>query len=100
MISDLRVLRETSDFSDHFAYMLCDGRRKNEVNIHAMTDKEKVKMNGAKKSEADQWIGNAVFSELVFPKNRIMSMRWVCTWKKIDGSDEKQAKARLVVKIC
>ena len=81
--------------------MLCDGRRKNEVNIHAMTDKEKVKMNGAKKSEADQWIGNAVFTiakRAGVPKNRIMSMRWVCTWKKIDGSDEKQAKARLVVK--
>ena len=58
-------------------------------------------MNGAKKSEADQWIGNAVFTiakRAGVPKNRIMSMRWVCTWKKIDGSDEKQAKARLVVK--
>ena len=25
-------------------------------------------------------------------------MRWVCAWKKVDGSHEKQAKARLVVK--
>jgi len=27
-----------------------------------------------------------------------MAMRWILTWKKVEGSDEQKAKARLVVK--
>ena len=56
-------------------------------------------MDQAKKLEADQWISNTVFSVAKrsgIPKNRIMSMRWILTWKKTDEGDK--AKARLVVK--
>ena len=53
------------------------------------------------KLESDQWIGNAVYTvakRAGIPKNRIMSMRWILTWKKIEGTDRQKAKARLVVK--
>jgi hypothetical protein len=99
--SDNQALSATEDFTDHFAYMLSDGRRKNEVNIHSLTADEKREMNSAKKIEADQWIGNAVYTvakRAGIPKNRIMSMRWILTWKKIEETGGRKAKARLVVK--
>ena len=58
-------------------------------------------MTAAKKLEADQWIGTTVFSAAKragIPKHRIMSMRRILTWKKVEGSDGAKAKARLVVK--
>ena len=59
---DLQHLREAADSSDHFVYMLSDGRRKNEVSVRTLTSEELRKMNQAKKLEADQWISNTVFS--------------------------------------
>ena len=76
--SDTQVLKNSVDFSEHFAYMLSDGRRKNEVNIHSLSDGERHELHGAKKLEADQWISNAVFTvakRAGIPKNRIMAMR-------------------------
>ena len=65
--------------------MLSGGKRKHEVSVHTLTSEELRKMNGAKKLEADQWISNTVFSvakRAGIPQNRIMSMRWILTWKK------------------
>ena len=47
----------------------------------------------------DQWIENAVFSiakRAGVPTDRIMTMRWILTWK--DAPDNTVAKARLVIK--
>jgi len=94
--SDTQVLKNSEDFSEHFAYMLSDGRRKNEVNTRSLSDSERHEFHGAKKLEADQWISNAVFTvakRAGIPKNRIMAMRWILTWKKVEGSDKQKAKA-------
>ena len=98
---DTQILRECSDFSDHFAYMLADARRKNEVNLRTCTSDETKQFRKAMKGEADQWISNTVFSiakRSGIPKNRLMAMRWILTWKKLDDGSGRKAKARLVVK--
>ena len=49
--------------------------------------------------EIDQWIENVVLSiarKAGVPTDRIMSMRWILTWK--DAPDNTVAKARLVIK--
>ena len=95
-----RSLKTCSDFSNHYAMMLQDARRKTEVSVHTMTQDERKQMTEAKKLEADQWISNTVFTvakRAGIPKNRIMSMRWILTWKKVEHASPK-AKARLVVK--
>ena len=49
----------------------------------------------------DQWISNDVISvcqRAGIPKERIMTMRWVHTWKVAEDGGETKAKARLVVK--
>ena len=49
----------------------------------------------------DQWISNDVISicqRAGIPKERIMTMRWVHTWKVDEDIGESKAKARLVVK--
>ena len=84
---DLQHLREAAYFSEHFAYMLSGGRRKDQVTIRTLTKDELHKMAQAKKLEADQWISNTVFSvakRAGIPKTRIMSMRWILIWKKTD----------------
>ena len=80
--------------------MFQDDRRKTEVNIRTLTKDEQQQMTQAKKLEAEQWISNTVFTvakRAGIPKHRIMSMRWILTWKKVDNASPK-AKARLVVK--
>ena len=49
----------------------------------------------------DQWISNDVISicqRAGIPKERVMTMRWVHTWKVDEETADKKAKARLVVK--
>ena len=49
----------------------------------------------------DQWISNDVISvcqRAGIPKQRVMTMRWVHTWKVVENTGETKAKARLVVK--
>ena len=80
--------------------LLQDARRKTEVNVRTLTKDEQQQMTQAKKLEADQWTSNTVCTvakRAGIPKNRIMSMRWILTWKKVDNAAPK-AKARLVVK--
>ena len=50
----------------------------------------------------DQYIRNDVISVCQrgdIPKQRVMTMRWVRTWRKVaEDTGETKAKARLVVK--
>ena len=49
----------------------------------------------------DQWISNdaiSVCQRAGIPKQRVMTMRWVHTWKVAEDTGETKAKARLVVK--
>ena len=51
--------------------------------------------------EVDQWISNdgiSVCQRGGIPKERIMTMRWVHTWKVAEDTGETKAEARLVVK--
>ena len=53
-----------------------------------------------KDKEMDQWISNDVISvcqRAGIPKQRVMTVRWVHTWKVAEDSGETKAKARLVV---
>ena len=55
----------------------------------------------AKKIELDQWMQHSAYSiasRAGVPKNRIITMRWVLTWKLIPGQGDRKAKARLVVR--
>ena len=54
-----------------------------------------------KAKEMDQWISHVVISvcqRAGIPKEQIMTMRWVHTWKVAEDTGETKAKARLVVK--
>jgi hypothetical protein len=84
----------------HFAFVLSDVRRKTEGSVKKMTSAELEKIIIAKKGETYSWLNNNVFRILKragIPTSRIMSMRWVLTWKELPGGDTK-AKARLVVR--
>jgi len=87
----------------HFAYVSSEAKRHAEVTIKTLTPKEKVEFEAAKNKELDQWVSNEVFRivrKAGVPQSRIMSMRWVLTWKAVDDDPKqtRKAKARLVVK--
>jgi len=90
--------------SDNFALMAAEAKRHAEVNLRHLTKAEQAEFEAAKRKELDQWLSHAVFSiakKAGIPTSRIMSMRWVLTWKVPDGSTDvanRTAKARLVVK--
>ena len=88
-----------SDLEQHLSYMIGDGRRKTEVNIRHLNAEERRQMEEAKDNEVDQWISNSVFKivrRAGVPLKRIMSMRWILTWKQ--APEGTKAKARLVAK--
>jgi len=104
---DLKYLAEETDpvkLLDHFALMSSEAKRHQEVNLKQLTPQEKKLFEQAKSKELDQWISNSVFSiakKSGVPLDRIMSMRWVLTWKYPEGDLDvktRKAKARLVVK--
>ena len=76
--------------------------RSSEANERHMTVEERERMVQAKVTELQNFFNNQVweFTELgkVNP-NRVVHARWVLTWKKPeDGSLQRKAKARLVLK--
>ena len=78
-----------------------DPDRKTEVNVRQLTAEEQKQFMEAKKVELDSWIKHSVYSladRVGVPRNRIMIMRWVLTWKPIPGTPAQKAKARLVVR--
>merc|ERR1711884_1021384 len=79
--------------------MGADNRRKSEVSIRNLNAEERKLIEAAKDKEVDQWISNSVFKivrKAGVPLNRIMSMRWILTWK--EAPEGTKAKARLVAK--
>ena len=89
----------SSDLQDHLSYMIGDGRRKAEVNIRHLSAEERRLMEEAKDKEVVQRVSNSVFKivrRAGVPLKRIMSMRWILTWKQ--APEGTKAKARLVAK--
>ena len=86
---------------DYFSYMTSEAKRHTEVRISQLNATDKEKFNKAKDTELDQWISHAVVrvcQRSGVPLQRIMSMRWVLTWKTSDDQKDRKAKARLVVR--
>ena len=76
-------------------------RARVEVNIKKLSAEERAQCRAAQHKEMDQWISNDVISvcqRAGIPKQRVMTMRWVHTWKVDENTGETKAKARLVVK--
>ena len=74
-------------------------RARVEVNIKKLSAEERAQFRAAQHKEMDQWISNDVISvcQSSSPKQRVMTMRWVHTWKVDENTGETKAKARLVV---
>ena len=71
------------------------------MNIKKLYEEERAQFREAQHKEMDQWISNDVISichRAGIPKERIMKMRWVHTWKVSEDTGDSKAKARLVVK--
>ena len=71
------------------------------MNIKKLSADERAQFRAAQHKEMDQWISNDVISvcqRAGIPKQRVMTMRWVHTWKVDENTGETKAKARLVVK--
>ena len=72
-----------------------------EVNIKKPSADERAQFRAAQRKAMDQWISNDVISvcqRAGIPKQRVMTMRWVHTWKVDENTREAKTKARLVVK--
>ena len=70
-------------------------RARVEVNIKKLSADECAQFRAAQHKEMDQWIS---CQRAGIPKQRVMTMRWVHTWKVDENTGETKAKARLVVK--
>ena len=69
------------------------------MSLKWLSKADRAKFAAAQSKEMDQWVDNAVFSiarRAGVPIDRIMSMRWILTWK--DAPENSIAKARLVIK--
>ena len=104
---DLEIFKDSElpdkQLVDHFALMTTEAKRHAEVIIRNLTVNEKNEFEAAKYKELDQWISHSVFSIVKragIPLDRVMTMRWVLTWKIPDNAKDgdRKAKARLVVK--
>ena len=76
-------------------------RARVKVNIKELSADERAQFQAAQHKEMYQWISNDVISicqRAGIPKQRIMTMRWVHTWKVDENTGQTKAKARLVVK--
>ena len=106
---DLELFRSSAtseeELQKHYCHMTSDARRNTEVSLRHATPEERNQMAQAKRSEVDQWISypvTRIVRRAGVPLTRIMSMRWVLTWKDVEATSEaptgRKAKARLVVK--
>ena len=87
--------------NDWLATASSKARARVEVNIKKLTTDERAQFRAAQHKEMNQWISNDVISicqRAGIPKERVMTMRWVHTWKVAEDTGETKAKARLVVK--
>ena len=82
------VISQTTRSSDRSRTLFQDGERKTEVSLRSSSASERKPFHEAKRTELDQWMQHSVYSIAArsgVPKNRIMTMRWVLTWKVIPG---------------
>ena len=87
------VTSQSTRNSDLLRTLFQDAERKAEVSLSHLTKAEFEQFQEAKRTELDQWTQDSVYSiasRSGIPKNRIMTMRWVLTWKVIPG--QKGAK--------
>ena len=76
-------------------------RARVQVSLKKLSAEERAQFRAAQQKEMDHWISNDVISicqRAGIPKERIMTMRWVHTWKVAEDTVETEATARLVVK--
>ena len=67
-------------------------RARVEVNIKNLSADERAQFLAAQRKEMDQWITNDVISvcqRAGIPKERVMTMRWVHTWKWLRRNEGK-----------
>ena len=82
--------------------------RKGEVNERKLNPEDRLKFVDGKRKELDQYFNNFVWKfaatdeiETAIRNKRVITARWVLTWKKIDSEDgivRWRAKARLVLR--
>ena len=87
------------DIDEHLSFMAADAKRNAEVSLKWLSKADRQKFEQAQTKEIDQWVENGVFSiarKAGIPVDRIMTMRWILTWK--DAPSNSVAKARLVIK--
>ena len=85
------------------SYPVTRARARVEVDIKKLSADERAQFGSAQHKEMDQGIRNDVISvcqRAGIPKQGVMTMRWVHTWKVDENTGETKAKARLVVKGC
>ena len=78
--------------------MTSEAKRHTEVKISKLTEPDKKKFNEAKDKELDQWVSHAVVKvcqRAGVPLHRIMSMRWVLTWKATDDGKDRKASGEV-----
>ena len=78
-------------------------KRRVEVSERSLDASEKAMFREAKRAEWSQWVSNEVvelLSRRGIDPRRIISSRWVLTWKRVDEtpSSPVKAKARLVIR--
>ena len=74
--------------------------RGGEVNEKHMTLQEREQMIGAKVKELTSYFNNKVWDFVEMSKvkpERVVTARWVLTWKKDEETGQVKAKARLVL---
>ena len=76
-------------------------KRKNiEVNVKKLSSTDRERFDKAKDKEISQYMGQDVLRVVKkhgVPVERILKMRWICTWKTDPETGGKKAKARLVI---
>ena len=88
---------------DATAFVNTPLRRKTvEFSYSKLTEEEATEMDDAKSRELDEWIQEEAISKVrerqEVPGSRLMSMRWVLTWKPSDEHPQgRKAKARIVI---
>ena len=92
-----------SDHRMHDAYIVKAARKtQTEVKFATLTNAEKEQFKKAKGKEIGCWIDTNAVKRILRNKvhpDRIMSSRWILTWKKDEAHPEgRKAKARLVVR--
>lgn len=77
-------------------------KSKSEVTYSRLTEEEKVRFQKAKTKEIGCWLDTQTVKRLLRNRihpSRIMSSRWILTWKEDPTSEDgRKAKARLVVR--